>query len=116
MNNSVIQWIPLCRVDALGEGEARAFDVPGREPLALCRVEGRFYVTDDTCTHAKASLASEGWLDGHRLICPVHAGEFDVRDGAPLCFPAERALRTYPVKVERDTVYANISSERKDCE
>lgn len=83
----------------LEDGEVTAVALPSGHRLAVYRVDGSYYVTDDTCTHAEASL-SEGWLDGHCIACPAHNGEFDIRDGSPLCFPVTAPLKTYPARVE----------------
>ena len=57
--------VVLCDRGDLADGEIRRVDVDGRVVLAVYRVDGDFYVTDDTCTHGAASL-SEGFLDGQR--------------------------------------------------
>lgn len=73
-------------------------------PVAIWHTEGgEFYATDDTCTHAQASL-SEGGLEGHLCICPRHGARFDVRTGAVRALPAVVPLRTYPVRVEGDAI------------
>jgi nitrite reductase/ring-hydroxylating ferredoxin subunit len=73
--------------------------------VAVCvyNVEGEFYATQDTCTHAEASL-SEGELFDDVVTCPLHGAEFNVKTGEVLCFPATFPLATYPVKVEDDQV------------
>ncbi|MGF6883744.1 nitrite reductase/ring-hydroxylating ferredoxin subunit [Nocardia sp. GAS34] len=71
----------------------------GWPPLLIYRVDGEIYATADTCTHATASL-SEGELEGHTIVCPVHWAEFDIRTGRALCFPATQALATFAVSVE----------------
>jgi 3-phenylpropionate/trans-cinnamate dioxygenase ferredoxin subunit len=72
-------------------------------PICLYNVDGVYYATQDTCTHAEASL-SEGELDDGVVVCPLHGAEFDVRTGAVLCFPATQPLATYPVKVEGERI------------
>ncbi|WP_199742746.1 non-heme iron oxygenase ferredoxin subunit [Nocardia stercoris] len=76
----------------------------GWPPLLIYRVDGEIYATADTCTHATASL-SEGELEGHTIVCPVHWAEFDVRTGRALCFPATQALETFEVSVEDGQIY-----------
>lgn len=108
MNDSVVRRVRVCDESELAEGEVRAVAIEGGAPVAVARVDGRYYVTDDTCTHAKASLGDGGFLDGHKLICPVHAGEFDIRTGAALCFPLERPLRTYRVAMRDGGVWIDL--------
>jgi naphthalene 1,2-dioxygenase system ferredoxin subunit len=47
-------------------------------------------------------------LIGHEIECPLHQGRFDVRDGRATCEPAEEALRSYPVKIERARVWLRV--------
>ena len=65
----------------------------------MYQVEGRFFVTDDHCTHGPGSL-SEGWLTGHEIECDFHQGRFDVRTGAAVSPSPYVRVRTYAVTVE----------------
>jgi nitrite reductase/ring-hydroxylating ferredoxin subunit len=92
----------------LGENEFRAGDLkPGQaqlvtlngEGVAVYNVDGRFYATQDACTHADGPL-SEGDLDGTTVVCPWHGSCFDVTDGRVTCGPATRPVKTFRVVVE----------------
>lgn len=72
----------LCPATDLIEGALLRIVHPARGPLCATRQDGRIYVTDDRCPHAVASL-SEGFVEGGRLICPLHFAEFDLQDGRP---------------------------------
>ncbi len=85
-------------VDA-AEGEVSAFRLNG-ENLAVYRVDGAFYITDNICTHEWAEL-SDGLLEGCVIECPFHHARFDIRTGAVVAGPAEQALKCYAVR-ERD--------------
>ena len=56
--------IKLCDVDDVEVGQPFLVRVEGREPFAVYNVDGKIYVSDDFCTHGRASLADEGELDG----------------------------------------------------
>jgi nitrite reductase/ring-hydroxylating ferredoxin subunit len=86
---------------ALPEGEMRLARLPCGRAVALYRVEGVVYATDDTCTHGAASLTDEGMLIEHKIVCGWHGGAFDVRTGEALDLPCMDPIRTYEV-VERD--------------
>lgn len=90
--------LTVCPVGELPPGQIRRLDVPDSAPIAVYNVEGTFYATADTCTHAQASLA-DGDLEDDEVTCPVHWARFDVRTGQALCFPAEKPLATYRVEV-----------------
>ena len=95
-------YVTVARTGELGRGDMlRA--IVNDIPVCVFNVDGEYLATQDTCTHAEASL-SEGDLDGAVVTCPLHGAEYDVRTGAALCFPATQALRTYLVKVEDQQV------------
>ncbi len=93
----------ICKTSEIGPGSVKRVAVDGLPPLAVYNVGGRFYVTDDTCTHGKASLA-EGTIDGAAIECPWHGGRFDIATGEPTCLPAVEPITTYPVTVVGDEV------------
>ncbi len=97
--------IKLCDVASLEAGEIRQAVLPSGHKLAVHNVGGRFYVTDDTCTHGQASLSEEGTLDGTTVECGWHFGAFDVTTGEAKAMPCSEPLRTYPVHVIDDGVW-----------
>jgi nitrite reductase/ring-hydroxylating ferredoxin subunit len=68
------------------------------EAYALFSLNGRFYVTQDHCTHGPGSL-SEGFVMGSEIECPFHQGRFDIRTGHATGAPCTVALRTWTVHV-----------------
>lgn len=107
--------LSVCNVDELAEGEMRRVTLPGFPPLAVYRVDGSFFVTDDMCTHGEASLTEDGELEGFQIICSWHFGKFDIRTGDFLASPCNRPLRTYPVAVEgREVILLDDSAKAAD--
>ena len=94
---------PICKVTDVDPGAVKRVGVEGLPPLAVYNVGGRFYVTDDTCTHGKASL-SEGYVEGTLIECPWHGGRFDIASGQPACLPAIEPITAYAVTVVGDDV------------
>lgn len=90
----------------LPPGQAKQVDVGGRV-LALYNINGTFYATDDTCTHAFASL-SEGFFEGDVIECPLHQGCFHIPSGKALGPPVIQDLRTYPVKVVDGEIFIAV--------
>ena len=88
----------LVRLDALADGSLTRCRHDGTTIL-LCRVGDEVHAVADTCTHEAVSL-SLGSLCGHRLRCPLHGSEFDVRSGAALDEPAEEPLAIWTVRIE----------------
>lgn len=105
---STTTWIDAASVDDAPTDDVIGIDVQGRD-IALYRVEGVLYATDNTCTHGRARLC-EGFLLDHEIECPLHQARFDVRTGEPTCGPATRAVRSYPVKVEAGRVWLGLEN------
>lgn len=93
----------LCSKDEVPDGEMRQFEVEG-EVILVANIEGLYYAISDLCSHAEAFL-SEGVLEEHRVQCPYHGAEFDVRTGEPLSFPASVAVDSYRVIVEGEDLF-----------
>jgi nitrite reductase/ring-hydroxylating ferredoxin subunit len=72
--------------------------------LAVFNIDGRFFVTDDRCTHGGAFL-SRGDIVGRQVFCPLHLGSFDIETGDPVEPPCTVRLKTYTAKVEGDHLY-----------
>jgi nitrite reductase/ring-hydroxylating ferredoxin subunit len=102
----------LVKASDVREGEGVAVTIDDLEPIAVFRVDGQFFVTQDTCSHAKASLA-KGWLEGHEVFCPVHEGRFDIRTGKPLCFPVTDPIAVFASEIADGEVWADLSAARR---
>ena len=86
--------VRVCAQADIAPETVKAFEV-GDSGLAVYNIEGQFYVTDDECTDAAASLA-DGMLEGDVIECCVHFGAFDVKTGAVERRPARS--RCAPIK------------------
>lgn len=95
-------WIRVASLSELPEGTTCQVEAGG-EPVCLYNLGGTICATQDTCTHAEASL-SEGFIEGELIECPLHQATFDIRTGKAMSAPATEDLRTYPVKVEGDDI------------
>lgn len=89
--------IAKCSIADFKDGDIRTCNSIDGSVIAIYRQQGRYFATQDQCTHAKASL-SQGWLEGYEVYCPVHEARFDIRSGEALCFPATEPLQTYAVR------------------
>lgn len=98
--------VRACRIDELKEGDGIRLDI--EPPIAVFKVGGQFYATDDTCTHADSSLGQDGWIEDEQIVCAFHMARFDVRTGEVRAFPADTALKTYPVEIQDDVVYVVV--------
>lgn len=95
--NDAVSLIGLCSIDEVPEGGALKVE---RDNLvvAVFNLGGRFFVTDDACTHGPGSL-SEGDVDGEIVECNFHQGAFHIPSGRVEAPPCMVPLRTYAVHV-----------------
>lgn len=94
--------IDLCGIGEVDDGGALKVEKEGLT-LAVFKVDGEVFVTNDTCTHGPGSL-SEGFLDGFEIECDFHQGCFDIRTGEVTAPPCTIPLKTYPVHIDGDRV------------
>ncbi len=99
----------VAQTSDIGEDEAKQVRV-GDLMLAIFNVGGEFHATDDTCTHAYASLA-DGYVEDGCVECPLHAGSFEITTGKAQGIPVTVDLKTYAVRVEGTDIYVEIPSD-----
>ena len=102
------ELVRLCDAGQVREGVPLQVMPPDMDPLAVCRVEGKVYVIDDTCTHGLASL-SEGDIQEDIIYCPFHGGSFNVITGEAVDLPCTSAVRTYDVVVRDDSIFIAVN-------
>lgn len=76
--------------------------------IALFNVDGKFYAINNRCTHSGGPLA-EGRLLGTIVTCPWHGAQFDATNGACRAVPATTNVATYPVHIEGNSIFVEIS-------
>lgn len=96
-------FIKVAAVADIPPGKMKCVVVAGRRIL-LANVSGRFYATDDRCTHEDASL-STGFLKGEWVKCPLHGSRFNVCTGQVIDEPAEENLKTYRLRVQDNAIW-----------
>jgi nitrite reductase/ring-hydroxylating ferredoxin subunit len=107
MTESRDRVVRVCAQADVAPGSVKAFDL-GAKRLAVYNIDGTFYVTDDECTHAAASLA-DGMIEGDVIECCMHFGAFHIPTGNVVQPPCEVPLRTYQVVLRDDGVFADLS-------
>ena len=101
--------VRVCTQSEVGPETAKAYEV-GDKRLTVYNLGGEFYVTDDECTHASASLA-DGILEDGIIECTLHFGAFDVKTGAVKAPPCSIALRTYKVILQGEDVCIDLDRD-----
>ncbi len=86
----------------------------GKVALALTNVDGTYYAFAAHCPHQGWPLWS-GSMQGELVRCYLHRWLFNVRTGEtvepgelPVCLP------TYPVRIEGDEIWVDVSSNQKE--
>lgn len=100
-------WYYAIHADEVEEQDVMPVDLNG-QAIAVYRIKDQFYATQDTCTHAQASL-SEGVVIDDVIECPIHQGRFCIRTGEPKGGPVTVALRTFPTKEENGRIFVQIT-------
>jgi len=101
-----MKTVKICRVSDVGRGEVKRFATMEVD-VAVYNLDGRFYVTDDTCTHGPSSLA-DGFIEGDTIECPFHYGTFHIPTGKPLKAPCVVAIRVYPTSIVGDDLFIEV--------
>ena len=71
-------WTRVCAVTDVADGAG--LKIARQNPIAVFRVGEEFFATDDTCTHAKFSLA-DGYVEEAEIVCALHEARFCLRTG-----------------------------------
>ena len=98
-------------------GKALTYVSPAGEKVVLSRTGEQgtaedFIALSSVCPHLGCQVHWEPAND--RFFCPCHNGAFDP-NGKPLSGPvrdANQSLPTYPLKVESNLLYIEVSTER----
>ncbi len=104
--------VRLCSVSEIEPDSSKRVDTDGYRLVVVRLGEGddeAWYVLDDRCSHAEASLA-EGdlWPEDREIECPLHGSVFELDTGKALTLPATRPQGVYGVRVEGDDVIAEL--------
>lgn len=100
-------WHAVTAADEVEEDDVIRVEALGRTLAVFHLEDGRYYVTDDCCTHQEASL-SDGYLDDDTIECPRHQGVFHIPTGKPMAPPVVDTLQVYPAKVEDGLVWVRV--------
>lgn len=99
-------WTKLAAKDELVDGEVLGVTAAEKQ-VAVYFFDGQYFATSNVCTHQFA-LLSEGYFEDGCIECPLHQGQFDVRTGKAKCAPLTEDIACFPVKVDGDSIYADI--------
>jgi nitrite reductase (NADH) small subunit len=100
-------------------GFHRCASVADMEPESVCEVvvagrtialardeDGGFHAVDNVCAHLGGPLG-RGYVDGDRLVCPLHSWEYELRDGSCAMLPGF-CLPRFAVRIDGDDVLVEV--------
>ena len=105
------QFKKICDLDDLWEGEMDVFELDGQEVLIIHTEGGEVRAYDPVCPHADFPLV-DGEFEDCILTCSAHLWQFDVNTGEGVN-PTGVSLKSYPVKVEDESVLIILPLEEK---
>jgi 3-phenylpropionate/trans-cinnamate dioxygenase ferredoxin subunit len=102
-------WRELAAAADVPEGEARRFQVDGRDVAVVNLGPEGFRAVSDICSHAHFHL-SEGEVDAEEgtIECPKHGSTFDLDTGRPRTLPATVPVEAFAVKVDGDRILIDV--------
>ena len=103
MNDS---WIRVTTTGSIPRREGRAVTVRGRE-LAIFNLGERFLAIENRCPHLGGPL-SDGIVNGCQVVCPLHALKVHLDTGAVERPGTAACVRTFPTRVDGDTVLVQL--------
>src|SRR5687768_18296864 len=93
--NEVARAINLGALDKIPVGQGRCYIVGGEELAVFRQRDGRLFATQNRCPHKQGPL-SEGMVGSGRVICPLHAHQFNLETGCG--GETEECLKVYNVQ------------------
>ena len=98
--------VPLGPVDAIPLGQGRTYVVDGRAIAVFRQRDGQLFATQNACPHRGGPLA-DGIIGAGKVICPLHARQFDLKTGAS--GEGDYTVQTYPVRVEGGKIILTLA-------
>ena len=76
----ITPFVNLGSIDAIPLGQGRCYVVGDREVAVFRQRDGALFATQNRCPHRQGPL-SEGLVGDRRVICPLHAHQFNLETG-----------------------------------
>ena len=108
-----MSFTKVCALVDVEEPGALHVDLDEQEIAIVRGEDGEVYAIEDRCSHADIPL-SEGDVDGSTIECWLHGSRFDLRTGKPTGPPATTAVPVYPVRIEGDDVYVDVTTNEEN--
>jgi nitrite reductase (NADH) small subunit len=105
-------WVAACQTSDVPADGGACVLIEG-EQIAIFNFTRRneWFATQNLCPHKQQMALSRGMIgsqgDEPKVACPFHKKTFSLKDGS--CLSGDDfEIKTYPIKVENDTVFVSI--------
>ena len=116
---SSLSWQPLAKADQFNDSQTGSSVAVkrGDTQLAIFKVKGKFYATQQMCPHKRAFVLSDGLVgedsktDKLWISCPLHKRNYELKgEGAGSCGSDNSVnIATFPVEAREDSlVYVKL--------
>ena len=102
----MVKWINIAEASEIEPGQNIVVKCAG-EDIAIFNTGETFYAVNNACPHQGGPL-NQGTLEDDCITCPWHGWQYDLKSGCPITTPN---LRTYPLRIQDDTLQIAIPSE-----
>lgn len=99
----------VATAEEIAEKSFATFDVNGTA-VVICRFRDEYFALENLCSHAQATF-DDGRLRGYQLICPLHGGTFDIRDGCATGKPARNPIRAFPLRIVEGVIEVAVDAD-----
>ena len=103
-----MSFLRACALSDLIESTPVRVEVDGLD-VAVVLHDDEIFAIEDECSHAAVAL-SEGDVDDCTIECWMHGSRFDLRTGKPTGLPAIRPVPVYPVTINGDDVFVDVTT------
>ena len=97
----------VAKVSEVEPGSLKQIELDMETEICLANIDGTFYAVNGQCSHEGGPLG-EGDLDGTTVLCPWHAGEFNVTTGDVVGPPPDEPVAKYEVRIQGDDVQVAV--------
>ena len=108
---AVTSIVNLGTIDAIPLGQGRCYVVGSQEIAVFRQRDGTLFATQNRCPHRQGPL-SEGIVGSGRVICPLHAHQFNLETGCG--GEADECVALYRVQEISGNIVLNMDSSTSD--
>jgi 3-phenylpropionate/trans-cinnamate dioxygenase ferredoxin subunit len=104
-----VSFVKACGLSDLKPEVALRVEIDGL-PVAVVRADDEIFAIRDECSHDNVAL-SDGEVDGATIECWLHGSVFDLRNGKPMCLPANTPVPVYAVRIDGGDILVDTTAK-----